>query len=158
MTNYIVNMLTATKIKKNFWISFGLSFLTFAALEWWPMAINEYLAGIINSICSFALTWYCLDKFKVDGETAFLSICGALLLGRWLPQLPMHILFYCSTLYYAYLLVLATVGILLGAICYYEKKLYAFVLSLIILIVMNTITQYIWLDTIDFIMGISSDI
>lgn len=145
-----------TPKKKAFWTSLGLSFLTFAALEWWPMSINEYLAGVINTLCSFALTWFCLDKFKANNRTIFYSICGALLLGRWLPQLPIHIFCYLNTIYYAYLLVLATVGILLGAICYYEKKLHIFVLSLIIMIIINTIIQYIWLNAIDFRMGIGS--
>lgn len=143
-----------TTKKKAFWASFGLSVLTFAALEWWPMAINEYLAGAINTICSFALTWFCLNKFKVNNNTAFLTICSALLLGRWLPQLPMHIFYYWNTLYYAILLVLASVGILLGAVCYFEKKLHTFVLSLIIMIIMNTVIQYIWLAAIDFKMGV----
>mgnify|MGYP007014208777 CR=1 FL=1 len=89
--------------KKAFWLAFGLSLLTYGIFEWWPMSINEYLAGFINVFCHFLLTWICLTKIKVNGKTNYILLCCALLLGRWLPQIPLHLFFFLDTIYDVYI-------------------------------------------------------
>lgn len=142
--------------KKAFWLAFGLSLLTYGLFEWWPMAFNEYLAGFINVFFHFLLTWLCLTKIKVDGKTNYILLCSALLLGRWLPQLPLHLFFFLDTFYDMYLLVLTATAILLGAFCQHDKKPSTYLLSLVIIIIMTIPVHRIWIRAIDLKMGIAA--
>lgn len=141
--------------KKAFWLAFGLSLLTYSLFEWWPMSINEYLAGFINVFCHFLLTWLCLSKIKVDGKTNYVLLCSALLLGRWLPQIPLHVFFFLDMFYDMYMLVLTATAILLGAFCQYDKKLSTYLLSLVIIVIMTIPIHHTWIQAIDLKMGLA---
>lgn len=141
--------------KKAFWLSFGLSLLTYVFFEWWPMSVNEYLAGFINVFCHFLLTWLCLSKIKVDGKTNYVLLCSALLLGRWLPQIPLHVFFFLDMFYDIYMLVLTATAILLGAFCQHDKKLSTYLLSLVIIVIMTIPIHHTWIQAIDLKMGLT---
>lgn len=144
-----------TTKKKAFGVAFLLSLLTYGLFEWWPMAVNEYLAGFINVFCHFVLTWLCLSKIKVNGKTNYVLLCSALLLGRWLPQIPLHLFFFLDTFYDMYMLVLTATAILLGAFCQYDKKLSTYLLSFVIIVIMTTAVHHKWIQAIDLKIGLA---
>lgn len=141
--------------KKAFWLAFGLSLLTYGIFEWWPMSINEYLAGFVNVFCHFLLTWICLTKIKVDGKTNYILLCCALLLGRWLPQIPLHLFFFLDTIYDVYMLVLTATAIMLAAFCQHDKRFSTYLLSFAIIIIMTIPIHHKWIRAIDLKMGLA---
>ena len=61
--------------KRVFWYSFSVSLVVFLTSEWWVSSINFYLSNCITAICTFAMTFICLEHFKVDGKTKYLLVC-----------------------------------------------------------------------------------
>lgn len=77
--------------KRVFWYSFSVSLVVFLTSEWWVSSINFYLSNCITAICTFAMTFICLEHFKVDGKTKYLLVCTGVFLGRSILQIPIHI-------------------------------------------------------------------
>lgn len=76
--------------KRVFWYSFSVSLVVFLTSEWWVSSINFYLSNCITAICTFAMTFICLEHFKVDGKTKYLLVCTGVFLGRSILQIPIH--------------------------------------------------------------------
>ena len=59
--------------KKIFWFSFGISLAAFLTLECWVNSIDYHLTDCIIAICTFTMTFICLEYFKADGKIHLLA-------------------------------------------------------------------------------------
>lgn len=96
-----------------------------------------------------------LNKIKVDGKTNYILLCCALLLGRWLPQIPLHLFFFLDTIYDVYMLVLTATAIMLAAFCQHDKRFSTYLLSFAIIIIMTIPIHHKWIRAIDLKMGLA---
>lgn len=97
--------------KRVFWYSFSVSLVVFLTSEWWVSSINFYLSNCITAICTFAMTFICLEHFKVDGKTKYLLVCTGVFLGRSILQIPIHIFAFTDSFHALFFLITRTVFI-----------------------------------------------
>lgn len=140
--------------KKSFWYSFSISLVAFLTSEWWVSSINFYLSDCITAICTFAITFICLEHFKVDGKAKYSLVCIGVILGRSILQIPVHIFAFTDSLQALYFLITTIVNAILAAVCYKEKKLTTFILCFIVFLLMTTLVSQIWSEAISIKMGI----
>ena len=130
--------------KKNFLISFLVSMLAFL-LCCWTAAYSLYAAGWAESICYFVITYLLLNKFAKPGTygTPYLL---AIILGRMVFELPIRITEFGTTLFSLFIPIIVLVTIFLASLYFKEKRPAVLVLSVIILILLNTIAHEDWIN------------
>lgn len=129
---------------KIFWSCFALSVLTYL-LTFASMMLSIYAASLIESIVFFGLTWIALDKAqKKTGAPATNLVCTAILLGRLLPELPVHIMDMSGTLAALGVMFICLVTVLLAAVCYNVRRSSVFALSLVVFVLLNMCTLPMW--------------
>lgn len=141
--------------KRVFWYSFSVSLVVFLTSEWWVSSINFYLSNCITAICTFAMTFICLEHFKVDGKTKYLLVCTSVFLGRSILQIPIHIFAFTDSFHALFFLITTIVNTILAAVCYKEKKLTTFILCFIVFLLMTTLVSQTWSEAISIKMGIT---
>lgn len=130
-----------TTKNKAFWWTFGISLFTYLSLVCWVASIGPYICDCIMGICSFVLTWICLDKFRVKEQIQYKLICSGVILGQSILILLIIALTLGKTIIPIYEVATSIVSSCLAAICYKEKKVTTIVLSLIIFVLMVTYVQ-----------------
>lgn len=123
-------------------VSMLVLFLTF-----WTGKYSAYSYMWSQSICYFALTLLLLRKYDIGGKVV--PICFSIAIGRLLPDIPVRIMAFSESAESMAITFVALVGIALGALCYHEKRTSVFVLSIIIMVLLNTIGWREWLQFID---------
>ena len=152
LINYTTMQLTNKKI---FWFSFGISLAAFLTLECWVNIIDYHLTDCIIAICTFTMTFICLEYFKADGKTKYWLVCLGVLLGQNIIPLPIHILDFSGSLQSLYFVFTTIINTILAAICYKEKKLTTFILCFIFFLLMTTYVHQTWVEAMNVKMGIT---
>lgn len=134
---------------KVFWVNVGLS-IALLLLTWWITAISIYGNIWTTSLTYFGLAWWSLAKFSKNPKIKPTVIICGLIFGRLAIDIAARIPHFMSTLASLILTITCFSSILLSAICYKEKRTYAYILSAIIVILLNTIVAYVWLNTAPF--------
>lgn len=127
-----------------FGVSLGLFLCT-----WWIMDISAYLSSAIQSMCYFILAIVCTHKAKEQPVTLF-GIGCALMMGRFLIEIPIRCYNFfgtASTLIFSFNVI---VSIILGIITYREHRTTTLCLSVIIIVLLNTIATRLWDITYGF--------
>ena len=106
-----------------------------------------FISSWVNSICYFCFTLFLL-KIKGDNVTKnrIIGIILAILLGRAIISIFVHTIDFSGTYYSLLIFPITIVSILLAAICWYEKRYSVYLLSLIIIVLLNSIVQAYFLD------------
>ena len=133
-------------MRRTFLIVFLISVLIYL-LTCWTTAYSVYAAGWSESIAYFLITYLLMDKY-VKPDSSGLSVVSAIILGRIIIMLPLRIMDFREMLPSMFVPLVTIVGIVLGVMCYREKRVVVFILSLIILILMNTVAHYAWYEMI----------
>lgn len=109
----------------------------------WLNAYGAHSALWSQTICFSGLTWYALSKASRRNLSLALTSL-ALIIGRLLPVLPIHITNVKGSFGYLIIDLISIASILLATICFHEKRSYTFRLSAIILILLNTSVYSEW--------------
>lgn len=129
---------------KILWSCFALSILAYL-LTFATMTLSIYAASLIESIVLFALTWITLDKaHKKIGTQANAIVCSAVILGRIVLELPVHIIDMRGSLAALGVMFICLVTVLLAAVCYNVRRNSVFVLSLAVYVLLNMCTLPMW--------------
>lgn len=129
-------------MKKQILIPFFVSMLVFC-LTFWTAEYTIYAAGWAESVAFFVTTYILLCKYAEPGTFAWKTVL-AIILGRILLELPLRITEFWSTLFSMFVPMVVIVSILLAALYYKDKRPLTLVLSVIILVLLNTITHHAW--------------
>ena len=124
-----------------FWTIFALS-LSVYLLTFWTSLYHDASDIWVYTVCYFALTWYCLQRFN----RSVLFSASAMILGRIMLEIPLRIYDYIGTYGTMMLPVASVISIVLGCLCFKERKTYVFVFSIIIMIVLNIFVRDAWHD------------
>lgn len=108
----------------------------------WIAATDEYLFSCTATAVCVALTWLCLLKAQRQWMVA-----GALCLGILLIALPFLIIAFTHTIYWMPLILCALSAIVLTTLCYRERSRVVWLLSFIVLVLLNSFVQYVWIHT-----------
>lgn len=122
-----------------------ISILLFVGVSWGG-SFSLSAAVWSQSICFFAFTCYVLWKIE-KSQTKRLPIplaVFAIKLGRMLPMLPVMISDFTGTWTYMIVNIICLLSIILGAICFHEKRSSVYTLSIIIMLMLNTIALNQW--------------
>lgn len=129
-------------MKTKLFISFLLSILCFL-VTCWTAKYTVYAEGWTQSVCYFALTYILLNKYLGD-KPKYLPIVLAIMAGRIILGLPFRILNFYDSLFSLFVPIIALISIILAATCHKEKRVTVFLMAIIILILLNTITHHAW--------------
>lgn len=119
----------------------GISLLLFLSICW-VAAFSTATAAWGEAVCFFALTWLCAERLR--GRLPLAGIVAAVVLGRVLPELPIHIIDFSGSYYSLIIMVACVAGILLGALCQRERRVAVYALSIFMMLLMNTVVLRAW--------------
>lgn len=122
----------------------GVASLVFFSISWFS-GFSFYAGASVQSICFFGLTWFCADKLKDQPISPF-AIALAIIIGRVIWELPIRIIDFYESIISLMLPVFSIVSIVLGLICYREKRAATYFLSGVVLILLNTYVHQAWLE------------
>lgn len=108
---------------------------------------SVFVSSWVNSICYFCLTLFLL-KTKGDNATKnkIIGIITAILLGRAIISIFVHTIDFRGTYYSLLIFPITIASILLAALCWYEKRYSVYLLSIVIIVILNSIVQAYFLD------------
>lgn len=132
----------------------GASMLLFLAMSWVHF-FQAYVCGWAYSVCYFAFTWICLQMFLPKTWNKYSFVISAIVIGRIILEIPIRIVAFSDS--YATLMfpIITIISILLAAVCYYEKRVSVYVLSAIILLLVNTFVHECFLEYYSDLTGIA---
>lgn len=133
-------------MKKTYLKIFLTSMLVFS-LTCWTATYTIYAAGWTEAVAYFVLTYISLEKYGKPG-TFGASIITTIILGRIILELPVRIFDFQDSIFSMFVPIIAIVSIMLGATYYREKRNTVLVLSVIILILLNTLGHHFWYDLV----------
>lgn len=139
---------------KSFFIVAGISMLLFLAVSW-VHQFQAFVCGWAHSLCFFVCTWICLQTFLPKNGNKYLPIVAGVIVGRIILEIPLRIIDFSGS--YATLMfpIISIISILLAAVCYYEKRVSVYVLSAIILLLVNTFVHECFLEYYSDLTGIA---
>lgn len=139
---------------KSFFIAAGISMLLFLAVSW-VHQFQAFVCGWAHSLCFFVCTWICLQTFLPKNGNKYLPIVVGVIVGRIILEIPIRIVAFSDS--YATLMfpIIAIISVLLAAACYYEKRVSVYVLSAIILLLVNTFVHESFLKYYSDLTGIA---
>lgn len=109
-------------------------------LTFWTSGISVFLAGWVQSLAFFALTYFLLMKFA-EPKSYGTSYAVAVVLGRLLLEIPIRIYEFPETLYSVVVTITVLFAVVLAAVNFSEKRVSVFVLSAVFIALMNTIVH-----------------
>ncbi len=112
----------------------------------WVSATDEYLISCMVTVICVGTTWLCLMKSK----RLWVVTC-ALCLGCLLVATPFFLYSISTSIWWIPVLVCALSAIVLTTVCFQEQRQVVWLLSFIILLLLNSFGQYVWLHTSLFI-------
>lgn len=130
------------KKKKLLLITFATSVFLYLCIFWVNYFQNLYLSAWVHSLAFISLTWLWLSK--KGKEAGMTSIVGAIILGRIILEIPVRSLDFTGTMSTLMLPVSSMLSILLISLCFYKRNIGVYTLSIILIILANTILQTIW--------------
>lgn len=130
------------KKKKLLLITFATSVFLYLCVFWVNYFQNLYLSAWVHSLAFISLTWLWLSK--KGKEAGMTSIVGAIILGRIILEIPVRSLDFTGTMNTLMLPVSSMHSILLISLCFYKRNIGVYTLSIILIILANTILQTIW--------------
>ena len=130
------------KKKKLLLITFATSVFLYLCVFWVNYFQNLYLSAWVHSLAFISLTWLWLSK--KGNEAGKTSIVGAIILGRIILEIPVRSLDFTGTMSTLMLPVSSMLSILLISLCFYKRNIGVYTLSIILIILANTILQTIW--------------
>lgn len=131
-------------IARRFWEVTSLSALLFLALCW-TQALQDNIGLWAYSICYFALTYYCLQRYHGEGES-MMPLIMAVVLGRIMLEVPIRIIDYVGTLCSLMHPVVSIIAITLGGMCYSVRKPWAYAASIAIIILFIAFVTPVWTE------------
>lgn len=130
------------KKKKLLLITFATSVFLYLCVFWVNYFQNLYLSAWVHSLAFISLTWLWLSK--KGKEAGMTSIVGAIILGRIILEIPVRSLDFTGTMSTLMLPVSSMLSILLISLCFYKRNIGVYTLSIILIILANTILHTIW--------------
>lgn len=130
------------KKKKLLLITFATSVFLYLCVFWVNYFQNLYLSAWVHSLAFISLTWLWLSK--KGKEAGMTNIVGAIILGRIILEIPVRSLDFTGTMNTLMLPVSSMLSILLISLCFYKRNIGVYTLSIILIILANTILQTIW--------------
>lgn len=106
-----------------------------------------FISSWVNSICFFCFTLLLL-KVKSHNATIndIMKMTVSIILGYSIIPIFIHVIDFRGTYYSLLIFPITIVSVLLAAICWYEKRYSVYLLSLIIIVLLNSIVQAYFLD------------
>lgn len=130
--------------KKDYLQIFLLLMLTFLCLCF-TAGYSFYAAAPIESLCFMGLTYLLLQKYDKECKH-IIPITLWIILGRFILESPIRIFDFWGSLSTLNVTLCCLTGIVLGAVCYKEKRLAVVILSVAILVILSTVGVSEWWD------------
>lgn len=135
--------------KLTFWIIF-LSSLTCYLCSLWVNVFDVYFASCAHSSIFFGITWLWIRKMKDTGMNIWLVAWGVFL-GSFRIEFPVYLFDFLNTMTGFMCTICRMAAIVLAVICYKEQNIRVNILALIVMLLLNSVFQYLWLKTNLFI-------
>lgn len=127
----------------------GFSLIAYLCV-FWTSDTTPLNAVWCYSLMFFLMTYLLCNKYVVPGGLSETMVILAILLGRFLIDVPVRLANWGTSYGFILLLIESVMGIILGYLCWKEKSPVVFLLSLVIMILVNSFVPHVW---IDFIMS-----
>ena len=125
-------------------IVFLLSLIVYFGICWVRATKSDYMVSYTFMLCYFALTYVCLEKLKFQDTVKNVYVCGAIIGGFTLIELPVRIMDFGGTIYSLIFTLFTMISVLLALLCWIEKRLITTFLSLVIIVLLNTCALPQW--------------
>ena len=128
------------------WLIAFASLFVFATLSCLG-EISIIHSAYAQSICYFELAWFSAQKAK-ENHISITAVLFSLIAGRLVFELPIRIVEFQDTLSSLMTLIFCLICIILGIICNRVNKPYIYTISLIIVILLNSVIHNLWIEYI----------
>lgn len=122
---------------KKFFILTAISLIVFLCVCW-SLYFNSYNAIWIETVAYFGLTYWCFQKLNKDFKLSAGAVATAIGLGRIIVEIPIRVADWSESVGSLVFTIACLVAIGLGTICYRYNKTVVFLISFIVLILVNT--------------------
>lgn len=140
---FIVSQNDKVMEKKCLLIPFFGSLLVFL-LTCWTAAFRGPSAEWAESV-SFFLFTYCMLERYAKKDTDGIPVVLMIMLGRIILEIPIRIDYFSGTIGSLFVTIVVLIAIVLSMSYWYKKKLYILILSLVIMMLLNTFGHDLWL-------------
>lgn len=113
----------------------------------WSAGISFYLCAWIETISYAILTMFLLARYSQKENKKILVITSAIMLGLIILQLPIRIYDFSGSVISMMVLINTLLSIMFTALCYYKRKVYLYAISVVIIVLQNTLVHEAWLNS-----------
>ncbi len=131
----------------------GISFLINLCMLW-TFTFQPLVSGWAYSVVYFAFTWICLDSFFCKDSNNRYLIILAIIFGRIIIDIIERTSCNLSdTILSLMVPIITIISIVLATICYNERRILMYILSTVILLLMNTFVHEAYLEHFRNLLG-----
>lgn len=112
----------------------------------WTAGISAYICAWVETICYAILTLLLLKRYSQKDLKKTCIITSAIIIGHIILQLPVRIYDFYGCLWSLLTMINTIISIILTTLCYHKRKIYLYVLSVVTMIILNTVAHDAWID------------
>lgn len=131
--------------KKIFLKLVGLSLLIDLCMRW-TLTFQPLVSGWAYSVVYFAYTWICFQVLSDKGINNRKFIVLAIILGRVVIEIIEKSSDLSGSILSLMVPIITIISVILATICYHERRIPMFVLSTVVLLLMNTFVHEAYLE------------
>lgn len=132
---------------KTFFLVLGLSLALFLSTSWLA-GLSYYAAAWGQSICFFAFAWYCAHRIDRNVLSP-IALISAIVIGRVLIDVVIRsIHFEYTDMRSLFVPIVSCVAVVLGVVCQREKRVSVYALSIVLLLLLNSVIHEMWISSI----------
>ena len=90
---------------------------------------------------------FLLARYSQKENKKILVITSAIMLGLIILQLPIRIYDFSGSVISMMVLINTLLSIMFTALCYYKRKVYLYAISVVIIVLQNTLVHEAWLNS-----------
>ena len=130
----------------------GISLLIDLSMRW-TLTFQPLVSGWAYSVVYFVYTWICLQILSGKGINTPYLVASAIALGRIITEIIEKSSDLSGSIFSLMVPIITIISIVLATICYYERRILMYILSTVILLLMNTFVHEAYLEHFRNLLG-----
>lgn len=138
--------------KKLFLKIAGLSLLIDLCMRW-TLTFQPLVSGWAYSVVYFVYTWICFQVLSDKDVNRWCFVVSAIIIGRIITEIIEKTSDFSGSILSLMVPIITIISVILATICFYERRIPMYILSTVILLLMNTFVHEAYLEHFRSLIG-----
>lgn len=144
---------TSSMANKGFFLKLaGISLLIDLCMRW-TLTFQPLVSGWAYSVVYFVYTWICFQVLLDKGVNKRYLVVSAIIIGRIITEMVEKISDLSGSILSLMVPIITIISVILATICFYERRIPMYILSTVILLLMNTFVHEAYLEHFRSLIG-----